>query len=226
MLDFIADEAVQIHGGMGYSAEMTVERIYRDSRINRIFEGTNEINRLLVVDTAMKRALKGEFDLFGKAETLFNNLDKISGDGKQGESYFEEKWRNVRNFKNVILICIQGAVKKFDKTLINEQEVLNNISDMIMETYVTESLLLRVGKMETLMNNISIYKDILDVNLFDTASLLRKSANEAVYSFAADDAAPAIIKAVEILTRVRGVNVKDARRRIADKLIEDNLYKF
>jgi alkylation response protein AidB-like acyl-CoA dehydrogenase len=105
MLDFVADEAVQIHGGMGYSAEMDVERGYRDSRINRIFEGTNEINRLLVVDTAMKRAMKGDFDLFGRAETLFNEVDKIKEEEISGETYFSEKTRYIDNFKKVILLC-------------------------------------------------------------------------------------------------------------------------
>jgi alkylation response protein AidB-like acyl-CoA dehydrogenase len=226
MLDFIADEAVQIHGGMGYSAEMDVERCYRDSRINRIFEGTNEINRLLVVDTAMKRAMKGEFDLFGKAESLYGSLDKISDEEIPGESYFVEKYRYISNFKKAILICIHGAVKRFEKTLINEQEVLNNIADMMMETYVSESLALRVRKMETLKGNIDIYKDILDVNVYDTADIVRKSACDAIYTFASVEESTALIRAIESLTRVRGINVKEARRRIADKLIEDNSYQF
>jgi alkylation response protein AidB-like acyl-CoA dehydrogenase len=226
MLDYVADEGVQIHGGMGYSAEMAVERGYRDSRINRIFEGTNEINRLLVVDTAMKRAMKGEFDLFGEAEKLYSGLSNITDGKTSGESYFQEKSRYIKNFKKAILICIHGATKRFEKNLINEQEVLNNIAEMMMETYVSESLALRVEKMGSIKSDISLYMDMLNVNMFDTASLIRKSALEAISTFCTAESCPALTKAIENLTRMDCVNVKDARRRIADKLIEDNIYKF
>ena len=226
MLDFVADEAVQIHGGMGYSAEMAVERGYRDSRINRIFEGTNEINRLLVVDTAMKRAMKGEFDLFGQAEKLYHSVDNLTDSKDAGENYYQEKMRYIRNFKKVILICLHGATKQFEKNLVNEQEVLNNIAEMMLETYVSESLVLRVEKREALKGNSAIHKDIVDVNVYDTAGKIRKSACDAVYSFASPEIAPKLIQAIEVLIKVAGVNVKNARRRIADKLIEDNVYKF
>jgi alkylation response protein AidB-like acyl-CoA dehydrogenase len=226
MLDFVADEAVQIHGGMGYSAEMAVERGYRDSRINRIFEGTNEINRLLVVDTAMKRAMKGEFDLFGKAENLYSDLGNITDGKTENESYYQEKMRYIKNFKKVILISIHGATKRFEKNLINEQEVLNNIAEMMMETYMSESLVLRVEKREALKRNGALYRDMVDVNVYDTAGKIRKSACDAVYSFASPEIAPELVKAILTLTSVAGINVKDARRRIANKLIEDNQYKF
>jgi alkylation response protein AidB-like acyl-CoA dehydrogenase len=228
ILDFVADEAVQIHGGMGYSAEMAVEKGYRDSRINRIFEGTNEINRLLVVDTAMKRAMKGDFNLFGKAEEVFNNLGNISTGKVVNEGYYDEKIRYTSNFKKAIMIVIHGASKKYDKKLMQEQEVLNNISNMITETYIAESLALRsqkTGGMK-ISANAAVYKDILDVYVYDAAEKIRKAAYDAIYSFAAPEEAPSLIKAVETLTGVAGVNVKDARRRIADKLIEDNCYKF
>ncbi len=148
VLNYVIDEAVQIHGGMGYSAEMAVEKGYRDSRINRIFEGTNEINRLLIADTAMKRAMKGDFDLFGQAEKVYNSLQS-PGNGKTRDlSYYEEKNQYIRNFKKVILVAMHGASKKFDKQLVQEQEVMNNISDIMAETYVAESLALRVQKVE------------------------------------------------------------------------------
>jgi alkylation response protein AidB-like acyl-CoA dehydrogenase len=228
VLDFVVDEAVQIHGGMGYSAEMSVEKSYRDSRINRIFEGTNEINRLLVADTAMKRAMKGDFNLFGKAEEEYNNLGKVTDGKVANEGYYHEKIRYTSNFKKAILITIHGASKKFDKKLVEEQEVLNNISNMISETYIAESLVLRVQKLIDMKGSAvaGVYRDILDVFVYDAAEMIRKEACDAIYSFAAPDEFPALVKAVETLTGVAGVNVKDARRRIAGKLIEDNCYKF
>jgi alkylation response protein AidB-like acyl-CoA dehydrogenase len=226
MLDYVADEAVQIHGGMGYSAEMFVERGYRDSRINRIFEGTNEINRLLVVDTAMKRAMKGEFDLFGEAEKLYNNLDSIiSGKAPEGP-YFTQKHEYIKNFKKAILICMHGATKKFEKDLVNQQEVLNNIADMMIDTYTAESLVMRVEKLEALKGNSPIYRDMADVLVFDAADRIRKSACDAIYSFATPEEATKPVKAIEKLSATAGLNVKEARRRIAGKLIEDNQYKF
>jgi len=226
MLDYIADEAVQIHGGMGYSAEMDVERGYRDSRINRIFEGTNEINRLLVADTAMKRAMKGEFDLFGEAEKLYADLDAIDDGKKDDETYFGEKRRYLRNFKKLILICMHGAMQEFGKNLVNEQEVMNNITEMMMETYLSESLALRIEKLEGMKGTSQVYRDILDISIYDTASIVRKSAADAIYSFAPDEIAPKLIAASEKLSRIKGLNVKESRRRIADKLISDSVYKF
>jgi len=226
MLDFISDEAVQIHGGMGYSAEMDVERGYRDARINKIFEGTNEINRLLVVDTALKRAMKGDFDLFGKAEALYADLGKISPEMIDGADYFTEKSKFVDNLKKVIMICLYGAVKKYPGSLTNDQEVMNNIAEMMMEVYLSESLCLRICKMESLGKGGPVYRDILDVNIYDTADKIRKSASDAVWSFAPAAEASPVIRAIEALSRVRGVNVKGARRRIAEKLIAENLYKF
>ena len=228
VLDFIVDEAVQIHGGMGYSAEMAVERGYRDSRINRIFEGTNEINRLLVVDTTMKRAMKGDFDLFGKADALVANLDGITCNQNDGESYFEEKLRNIKNFKNLILIIIHGVSKYFDKKLIMEQEVLNNLTDMIIPTYVAEAMALRIQKMEFLkgVDSSNIYRRMLDVFVYDAADKIRKPALDALNSFTDSTTSLKYKNAVETLTNVAGINVKEARRAIAGKLIEDNCYKF
>jgi hypothetical protein len=228
VLDYVVDEAVQIHGGMGYSAEMAVERAYRDSRINRIFEGTNEINRLLVVDTAMKRAMKGDFDLFGKADALVASMETIADNKPASETYFEEKLRYIKNFKDLILIVMQGASKHFDKKLIMEQEVLNNLADMIMEVYIAESMALRIQKMETIKGTdpAGMYRSMLDVFVYDAADKIRKPATDAVNSFASVEATATYKRAIEILTTVPGFNVKDARRKVADKLIEDNCYKF
>ena len=123
---------------------------------------------------------------------------------------------------------MHGASKKFDKQLVQEQEVMNNISDIMAETYVAESLALRVQKVEGMKGEAatSLYRDILNVFVYDAASKIRKAALDAVYAFAEPQEAIVLVKAIETLTTVAGVNVKAARRRIADKLIEDNCYKF
>ncbi|NSW95006.1 MAG: acyl-CoA dehydrogenase family protein [Bacteroidales bacterium] len=227
MLDYVVDEAVQIHGGMGYSAEMAVERAYRDSRINRIFEGTNEINRLLVADTAMKKAMKGEFDLFGRAAELFADVDKLEDLNKKEEDYFQEKLRQIINFKKIILLCIHAAVKSFEKNLVNEQEIMNNIADMMIDAYISESLLLRVQKMEKIKGgDTGVYRDILNVNIFDASSRIKKNACDLICSLADAAYSDKLQRAAEVLCKVPCINVKEARRRIAGKLIEDNSYLF
>lgn len=226
MLDYIVDEAVQIHGGMGYSAEMDVERGYRDSRINRIFEGTNEINRLLVSDTAMKRAMKGEFDLFGNAEKIFADPSGSVENEVTGEDYFSRLKRIIRNLKKVALLCTHGAVKTFEKSLVNEQEVLVNITDIMIDVYLAESLALRVEKRESLKGTDPLYRDLADVFIYDSAARIRKAASDAICSFSGNGSVNELTGAVEKLTKTYCVNVKEARRRIAGKLIADNEYKY
>jgi len=228
VLDFVIDEAVQIHGGMGYSAEVAVERGYRDSRINRIFEGTNEINRLLVVDTAMKRAMKGDFDLFGKAENLIRQLDQLQAEQAAGLDFFQEKMAVLRNIKNLSLLLIHGASAGFGKTMVTEQEVLNNLSDIIMDLYIAESMLLRVEKMKQIKGEeaIHLYREITATFIYDAASRARKSAMDAINAFATPEESEKLLKASDKLTYVLPFNAKEARRKIAARLIEDNAYKF
>jgi hypothetical protein len=172
--------------------------------------------------------MKGDFPLFAKAEEVYKNLNSITGGKNEKEGYYDEKLRVTGNFKKAILLAIHGASKKFEKKLVEEQEVLNNIANMMMSTYVAESMALRVQKMESLKGAgaVGIYRDILDVYVYDAAEKIRKEGMDAVYSFASEEETPALAKAIEALSGVAGVNVKAARRRIAEKLIEDNSYKF
>jgi len=226
-LDYVVDETVQVMGGMGFSAEMPADRAYRDSRINRIFEGTNEINRLLVTDTIIKRGQKGEIKLFEKAKEIVAGLDNLK-DNFSSKGYYEDKAYFVENFKSISLMLMEAAVNKFQRNLVNEQEVLNSIADILMNAYVAESTMLRVQKLESVKTPewMSIYRDILDVYIFETASLIYKHALDAIYSIDDNEMTSKLLKGVQIYTKQPGVNTKDARRRIANKLIEENKYCF
>ncbi|OFX26758.1 MAG: acyl-CoA dehydrogenase [Bacteroidetes bacterium GWA2_31_9] len=227
VLDYIVDECVQVFGGMGFSAEAAADRPYRDSRINRIFEGTNEINRLLVVDTAMKNAMKGEIDLLDKANELLKNVAKVKAEIPNGD-YYSSKMAYVKNYKKAVLLLTGYIYEKFKKTLSTEHELFMNISDMMINLYVAESTILRVEKMESLklVDSIDLYKDMIDVFVFDAGESIRKAGLDAIYSSVAESDLETFGSAIKRLTETAPVNVKDARRRIADKLIEDNRYNF
>src|SRR5688500_14064091 len=144
VLDFVVDEGVQIHGGNGFSAEYNISRAYRDSRINRIYEGTNEINRLLTLDMTLKRAMQGRLDLMGPAMAVSKELMSIPEFGADEEELFIKEKKLVANFKKAILMTAGAAVQKLMTKIENEQEVLMNIADMAIETFNAESVLLRV----------------------------------------------------------------------------------
>lgn len=228
MLDYVVDEGVQIHGGMGYSSETPIERGYRDSRINRIFEGTNEINRNVTADTLIKKGQKGEISMFEKAGELIQKLDSLKGKPNFNGDYYENIKTTVNNFKNLLLILADAAAKKFERKLPYEQEVLFNFADIIMLAYVAESVYLRVKKMEKMKGaeSAKIYRDILDVFIFDSANTIANRGIEAVYSTLPENEQTPFLNAVSYYTAVKPVNVKESRRRIADKLIEDNKYSF
>jgi alkylation response protein AidB-like acyl-CoA dehydrogenase len=228
ILDYVVDEAVQIHGGMGFSSEMPVDRAYRDSRINRIFEGTNEINRLLLVDAMLKKGAKGVLPINEEAEKAFEEAKTGAEVNLDGMEYFEEKALYISNFKKIILMLLKSASDKFSRTIVQEQEILMNLSDSLIQLYAAESVLLRVKKMQSFKSEdqFKVYQDILDVFVFNTAASIRNNAREAVYSFAFGDVRELLEKGIERFTNVAGVNVKEARRRIADLLIDENRYCF
>jgi alkylation response protein AidB-like acyl-CoA dehydrogenase len=227
-LDFVVDEAVQIFGGMGYSAEAPIDRGYRDSRINRIFEGTNEINRLLAADTAIKKGQKGEFDLLSLGKEIFEGIDNLKKHKGSFQNYFNEKHHYVENFKKLALLAIYAFSERFRKNLMNEQEIMMNIADIMLLLYTAESTTLRVEKMQKFYDekHIEIYKDILDVFIYDAAARINKFAKDAFCSIEEDEILSKLLKAADIYTMVEPVNVKDARRRIAERLIYDNRYTF
>ncbi len=226
VLDFVVDEGVQIHGGNGYSDEYTISRAYRDSRINRIYEGTNEINRLLTVDMVLKRAMKGKLDLMGPAMAVQKELMSIPDFGAEDEGAFAKERKYITNFKKAILMVAGAAVQKLMMQLDKEQEVLMNIADMAIEVFNAESALLRVMKLleSKGAEQVSIQTDIMRTYLYDAADRINKAGKDALNSFAEGDELRMMHIGLKRFTKAEPFNTKDARRRISDKLVADNGY--
>jgi alkylation response protein AidB-like acyl-CoA dehydrogenase len=220
--DYCTDENVQIHGGIGFSEEFPAARAYRDSRINRIYEGTNEINRMLMVDQLFKRALKGQLDIVGpawavqKELTSMPSMERLEGD-------YAEEIKAISDFKKVILMVAGGAAKMQMDGKLNlkeEQEVLMNTADMFIDLYAAESMLLRVQKLAGMQKEHpqEVYDAMLQVFIHDATARMTKNATDALASFAEGDLLKTFLMGVKRFTKYPPVNVKVKRRLVAEVL--------
>ncbi|MBT5402182.1 MAG: acyl-CoA dehydrogenase [Crocinitomicaceae bacterium] len=227
-LDYVVDEGVQIHGGMGFSAETQIERSYRDARINRIFEGTNEINRMLTVGMIMKKAMKGELDLMGPAMAVANELMGIPDFTEGSDALFDAEKVYVKNFKKAVLMIAGASAKKYADKMAKEQEVMMNIADMVNEVYLAESTLLRVEKMVSIRGEESCQEqiDIMRVFIYDAADAINKSGKDALNAFAEGDEMRMMLMGLKRFTKHAPFNAKEARQRIALKAIDANDYCY
>ncbi|MBK7232880.1 MAG: acyl-CoA dehydrogenase family protein [Saprospiraceae bacterium] len=229
VLDYVVDEMLQCFGGYGFSEEYLPARIYRDARINRIYEGTNEINRMLAINMILKRALKGELDLVGPAWAVQKELTGMPSmeipDGPYGLEL-----RSIREFKKTLLMVAGAAVKyqmdgKHD--LKDQQEILMNIADIAIDAYNTESIYLRLMKLRDKgETNLELFEAAMRIFIWDAQTRIIKNAQDALASFAEGDELRIMLLGVKRFSRYDAPNVKNLRRMIALKAIEVNGYCF
>ncbi|WP_337134477.1 acyl-CoA dehydrogenase family protein [Priestia megaterium] len=220
-LDYIVDEGVQLHGGYGFMSEYEIERLYRDSRINRIFEGTNEINRLLVPGTYLRKALKGELPLLQKAQTLQEELMMLMPQEVGNEPLDQEKML-VQNGKKIALLLLGLAAQKYGKELEKEQEILVNISDMISNVYAMESTVLRtekaISKTGADQNRLKVkYTQVFCQEAFNR---IEADAKETLIGVEQGDTLRVMLSSLRKLTRYTPINVISVKREIAKTLLE------
>ncbi len=226
VLDFVVDEGVQIHGGNGYSDEYIISKAYRDSRINRIYEGTNEINRLLTVDMVLKRAMKGRLDIMGAAMNVQKELMSIPDFGSADDTPFAKEKKAIAGFKKAILMTAGAAVQKLMMKIETEQEILMHIADMAIETFNAESALLRTMKLADKKGTAAcaFELDVTNTYIYDAADKINKSGKDAINAFADGDEQRMMLLGLKRFTKLDAFNSKEARRRIAAVLISENKY--
>lgn len=228
-LDYSVDEGVQIYGGMGFSAEAPMDRAYRDSRINRIFEGTNEINRLLAVGTVIKRAMKGELDIMTAAMAVGKEILGVPDFSTSvPEGVFGKEYKVIANLKKALLMSAGGALQKYTTEIENEQEILMSLADMMIEIYVAESVLVRVDKLIQQSGEASneIAKECALVYLHEAVDKVHHHGKEVITGFAAGDELNVMLMGLKRFTKIDPKNLKEARRKIADAAILKMGYIF
>ncbi|MGX1192207.1 hypothetical protein RKD52_000759 [Metabacillus sp. SLBN-84] len=225
-LDYVVDEGVQIHGGYGFMAEYEVERAYRDSRINRIFEGTNEINRLLVPGTYLRKAMKGELPLLQKAQALQEELMMLMPE-EPGDGVLEQEKHLLKNAKKIGLMIAGLAAQKYGQSLQKEQEVLVNIADIVSSVYAMESAILRTEKAINKYGEAKSAQKLLYTQVYcqEAFNEIEAHAKESLVAIEQGDTLRMMISALRKFTRHTPINVIAKKREIAAALIEENGYR-
>ena len=228
VLDYVTDEGVQIYGGMGFSADAPMDRSYRDARINRIFEGTNEINRLLTVDMMLKRAMKGELDLMTPATAVAAELMSIPDFGEEDTALFAAEKKIIQNLKKATLMVAGAAVQKLMMSLSKEQEILMNIADMASYVYIAESAMLRTEKLVALRGEEACKGqiDMMKIYFVEAVDGTQKAGKEALWAFADGDEQRMMLVGLRRFTKMEPFNVKQARQNVAQQIIAANKYIF
>ncbi len=228
VLDYVVDEAVQVYGGYGFHEEYPVARAYRDSRINRIFEGTNEINRLVIFDMLMKRAMKGTLPLIPAAMKLQGELMAPPSFDEPSTDAFAEEERVVENAKKSFLLASGSAVQRYQQKLADHQEIIGALSSIVMEVYAMESVLRRAQKAVALRGaeSSSVLVDAARVFIYDAADRVEKAARTAVAASAEGDMQRIALGAVKRFAKREAVDTIALRHRVATAVLAADKYPF
>lgn len=229
VLDYVVDQGVQVYGGMGYSAEAPMERVYRDARIARIYEGTNEINRMLMVGMLLKRAMKGEVNIFDPAMAVSKELTSVpSFETIDTSELFAAEKEVLKRLKKVFLMVGGKAAMALQDKIEDEQEVMMNLADVMIEIYASESAILRTEKLVGLRGEAACANQIAmaQVYLAEAVDKINAAAKEAIASFTSGDEQKVMLMGLKRFTKADLVNTKELRRGIADYMIAQGKYPF
>lgn len=229
VLDYVVDESLQTYGGMGFSEEAPMARAYRDARITRIYEGTNEINRMLLVGMILKRAMSGELDVLGPAMAVAKELTSVPTFGAIDASVlFAEEKEVIKGLKKAVLMVAGKAAQTFGPALEEQQEIMMHVADMIIETYVAESALLRTEKLIGIRGKAACQQYINMARLYLNRAVDKVAyhGKEAINSFATGDEQKVMLMGLKRFAKMNPINATAIRRELADFVIEQNKYPF
>ncbi|WP_186757217.1 acyl-CoA dehydrogenase family protein [Echinicola salinicaeni] len=229
VLDYVVDQGVQIYGGMGYSADAPMERAYRDARISRIYEGTNEINRMLMVGMLLKRAMKGEINLFDPAKAVSEELTSVpSFETIDTSELFAAEKAVLKKLKKVFLMIGGKAAQSLQAKIEEEQEIMMNLADIMIEIYAVESALLRTEKRVGLKGEEACKQQIAMVQVYLTEAVnkIQSAGKEAIAAFTSGDEQKVMLMGLKRFTKMDPYNTKELRRQIADDMISKGKYAY